>query len=153
MKLFTGMMAMACCILFSGCTVAQLYYVRNLTDETIDVTFVFPNGEALMLRDSLFIPYSPTSHLVKKNTYDYMTDSLKAKKVSLTEMKIALPSGSMIMLDKTTLKKVDYHQPEKMKVTRPSKGTTDEVLFTPKGDAKTFREKGKMPRLLWYDVY
>lgn len=153
MKALTGIAAVMLCLFLSGCTVAHLYYVRNLSPETVDITFVFPNGEALMQRDSVYIPYSSTSHLVKKNTYSYMTDSLKAKKISLTEMKISLPSGAMIMLDRHTLHNVNYHQPEKMKVTRPSKGTIDDVYFMPKGDAKTFKEKGKMPHLLWYDVY
>jgi hypothetical protein len=153
MKALIGVVGLVCCLLFSGCTVAHVYYVRNLSPEAVDITFVFPNGEALMLRDSLYIPYSATSHLVKKNTDTYMTDSLKAKKISLTEMKISLPSGAMIMLDHVTSHKLEYHMPEKMKVMRPSKGTTDDVYLMPKGDAKTFKEKGKLPHLLWYDIY
>lgn len=153
MKRIASLLLIAGACMLSGCTVAHFYYVRNLSDETVDVTFVFADGEALMLHDSLYVPYSVTSHLVKKNTYTYMTDSLKAKKVLLTEMNLTLPAGSMIMLDKTTLGKIGYHSPDKMKITRPSKGTTDEVYFLPKGNVKTFKEKGTAPHLLWYDIY
>ncbi len=140
--------------LLSGCTINVLTYVRNLSEESVELTFVFPAEAAPMLKDSMYIPYSSTVHLIRKNTYTYMTDSLVAKKITLNKMKVVLPSGGMIMFDKVTSKKIGYHDPEKMEVHRPSKGITETVYITStSGNEKSFKSKGKMPKLYWFDIY
>lgn len=149
-KLF---LLLAISFFLSGCTVVHLFFVRNLSAESAEVIFVFDASASLQLPDSLYIPYSSTSHLVNKSTADHMKDSLKFKKITLTKYRAVLPSGSMIMIDKNTSKKVGYHDPLKIEVTQAGKSAREVYFGTPSGDAKTFRVKGKMPVLHWYDIY
>jgi len=140
--------------LFSGCTVVHLSYVRNLGEHPVELTFIFPQEAATVLPDSMYIPSSVSSHLVNKNTWSHMTDSVIAKKTGTTKMKITLPSGSMIMYDKATSKKIRYHDPSKMEVSIPATGTNYEVIFgSAAGDAKQFKSKGMGGRIHWFDVY
>lgn len=153
MKSLTGIFLVGLCMMLSGCTVLHLFFVRNLAEGTTEVTFVFDQSAAVILPDSMYIPYSSSSHLINKNTASVMKDSILIRKFTLTKMRGFLPTGSMIMLDKFTSKKIGYHDPLKMEVVISGKPMQEVYFGTPAVNAKTFSVKGKAPVLHWYDIY
>lgn len=154
MKKLAGFVALCCCVLFSGCTVAHFTYIRNLTEHTAEISFTVDLTRMKSIPDSINIPFSPTAHRVNKNTYTHMTDSIVAKRYPGSTMKLLIPSGGMIMIDKNTSRKIGYYEPEKIKVKLPGK---EEYTVVVSGAAtegqRRFQEKGRVPRIAWFDIY
>jgi hypothetical protein len=128
--------------------------MRNLTDKSVDIYFDFDASALGKIPDSIFIPYSPTSHSINKNARNFMTDSIVAKRYTGTTLHIELPTGGMIMFDKVTSKKIGYHDPEKIKVAVPGKEPVTVRLYgdPQPGEAK-FQTKGNSPKIYWFDIY
>lgn len=142
-------------IVLTGCTVLHFHYLRNLSEHPVVATFIFDQSAAPSLPDSLFIRYSTTSHLVNGKTPDYMTDSLIVRKVLLTKMKVTLPSGGMIMLDKVTSSKIGYHDPLRIEIADTTGKLLNTVYFSeaPKSDGKVFKTTGRFNQYHWHDIY
>lgn len=154
MKKFIGVAAVFFCMLFSGCTVAQYTFLRNLTPHTVEVYFDFDITSMKSIPDSIYVPYSAVSHSVNKKAITYMTDSIVAKRYTGTTLRISLPTGSMIMLDKNTSHKIGYHYPERIKVAVPGKEPyTVRLSGDLQAGEKQFQQKGNSPKMYWHDVY
>lgn len=142
------------CFLLSGCTVAQYAYMRNLTDKSVEIYFDFDAAALAKIPDSIYIPYSLTSHPINKNTPKFMTDSIAARRYTGTTLRITLPSGGMIMFDKYTSGKIGYHEPQKIKVAVPGNEPLTVVISeVPVNGQRSFQTKGNSPKIYWYDIY
>ncbi len=142
------------CFVLSGCTIAQYAYMRNLTEQAVEIYFDFDAAAVAKIPDSIYVPYSPTSHAINRNTTKFMTDSIVARRYTGATLRITLPAGSMLMFDKNTSHKIGYHEPQKIKVAVPGKEPFTVVM----GDvvlegAKRFQTKGNSPKIFWYDIY
>jgi hypothetical protein len=142
------------CFLLSGCTIAQFTYMRNLTQKTVEVYFDFDASAVAKIPDSIYVPFSPTSHAISRNTPDFMKDSIVAKRYTGTTLRISLPEGSMIMFDKNTSHKIGYHDPVKIKVAVPGNQPYTVVIgdVVQEGE-KRFQVKGNSPKIYWHDIY
>src|SRR5688572_22155232 len=109
------------CFVLSGCTVVRYTYIRNLTEHTVDVYFDFDVAAMKSVPDSVYVPFSATSHQVNKNALAFMTDSIIAKRYSGATLLMHIPTGGMIMFNKNTSRKLGYQAPEKIKVKVPGK--------------------------------
>lgn len=154
MKKLIGITAIFLCMLFSGCTVAQYTYVRNLTPNTVELYFDFNIDAMKSIPDSIYVPYAAMSHAVNRNTPAFMTDSIVAKRYTGTTVRISVPTGGMIMFDKNTAKRIGYHAPEKIKVAVPGKEPYT-VRFSGELQVgeKQFLTKGNSPKMYWHDIY
>jgi len=142
------------CLLFSGCTTVQYTYMRNLTEGTADIYFDFDAAAMKSIPDSVYIPCSATSHPINSNTPSFMTDSVVAKRYSGTTLLLRIPSGGMIMFDKSTARNVGYMVPEKVKVKMGDKEPYTVKLVGPlAAGEKQFQTKGTSPKIFWYDIY
>lgn len=154
MRKLIGLIAIFFGVLFSGCTIVQLTYMRNLTEHTVEIYFDFDAAAMTSVPDSIFIPYSPTSHQVNKNTFAFMTDSIVAKRYTGTTLLMRIPTGGMIMFDKNTSRKIGYHDPEKIKIKVPGKEPYTVKLAGPlETGEKLFQTKGNSPKIFWFDIY
>lgn len=154
MRFVRALLVFFIALLSTGCTVAHFTYIRNLSDSSAELTFVFDQTAAPSLQDSVFIPYSLSSHLINGKTYQYLTDSIVARKSSTTKMKLILPSGGMIMFDKNTSRKVGYHDPSLIEVAIPGKQMKYELVAgSPGKDQKQFKSTGAHGRIYWHDIY
>lgn len=152
-KLFAHLL-IAAIFLLSGCTVVQLTYMRNLTEGTAEVYFDFNAAAIQRIPDSLYIPFSPTSHPINKHAVTLMTDSIIAKRYTNTTLIVRIPAGGMIMFDKTTSRKIGYMAPEKIKVKAGDKEAYTVKLVGPAAAGeKLFQTKGNSPKLYWFDIY
>jgi hypothetical protein len=154
MKKLPGIIALLLCMLLSGCTIAEFTFMRNLTPHTVEVYFDFNIAAMKSIPDSIYIPYSATSHTVNRKAIDYMTDSIVAKRYTGTTLHISVPTGGMIMFDKNTAYKIGYNAPEKIRVAVPGKEPyTVRVFGAVQSGERQFQEKGNSPKLRWHDVY
>ncbi len=154
MKAIRTLLLGALALCFSGCTVTHFVYLRNLSESAAGVVLVFDQAAAPSLKDSLFIPSSASSHLINGKTYVYMTDSIVARRIATTKLKLILPAGGMIVFDKNTSKKVGYFDPAKIEVSITDKQTKYEVVTaTPGNDQKQFKSTGAHDRIYWHDIY
>lgn len=146
--------AICLCFLLSGCTVAQFTYMRNLTQKSVEIYFDFDAAALSKIPDSIYVPYSSMSHPVNKNSPNFMTDSIVAKRYTGSTLRITLPEGGMIMFDKVTSRKIGYHDPEKIKVAIPGKEPYTVRLYgvSQPGEAQ-FQTKGNSPKIYWHDIY
>jgi len=149
-----GVFLCALAMLVSGCTVAHFTYIRNLSESDVQLTFVFDQDAAPSLRDSMFVPSSPTAHLVNNSTYTFMTDSIIAKKNGMTTLRLVLPYGAMIMIDKNTSRKVGYNDPSQIEVAIPTKNVKYRLVNSaPAAGQKQLKSKGACGRIHWHDIY
>lgn len=154
MRKTSALLIICVCFFLSGCTVAQFTYMRNLTQKTVEIYFDFDAAAVAKIPDSIYVPFSPTSHAVNKNTPKFMTDSIVAKRYTGTTLRISLPEGGMIMFDKTTSQKIGYHDPEKVKVAIPGKEPyTVRLLGVRQTGEAQFQTKGNSPKIYWHDIY
>lgn len=154
MRRTLSVLACALAMLVSGCTVAHFTYIRNLSESDVQLTFVFDQDAAPSLRDSMFVPSSPTAHLVNNSTYTFMTDSLIAKKIGMTTLKMSFPSGAMIMIDKNTSRKVGYHDPSQIEVAIPVRNVKYTLVNSaPTDGQKQLKSKGSYGHIHWHDIY
>jgi hypothetical protein len=144
------------CLFFflSGCTIAQFAYMRNLTEKSVEIYFDFDASALTKIPDSIYVPFSPISHPINRNTPKFMTDSIVARRYTGTTLRITLPTGGMIMFDKNTSGKIGYHEPQKIKIAVPGNEPFTVVI----GDVVTegqrrFQTKGNSPKIYWYDIY
>lgn len=152
-KIFSAF-AIGVCFLLSGCTVAQFTYLRNLTEHTAEVYFDFDPATMKSIPDSISIPFSATSHPVNRKTYTFMTDSIVARRYTGMTLRISIPAGGMIMIDKNTSHKIGYHYPDKMKVAIPGKEPyTVRLSGDLQAGERQFQTKGNSPKLYWHDIY
>lgn len=154
MKAIRTLLLGAFALFFSGCTVTHFVYLRNLSETSADIVLVFDQEAAPSIKDSIYIPLSASSHLINGKTYVYMTDSLVAKRIATTKLKLVLPAGAMIMFDKITSQKVGYFEPSKIEVSITDKQTKYEVVtVSPGKDQKQFKSTGAHDRIYWHDIY
>lgn len=154
MKKLAGVVAIFLCMLFSGCTVAQFTFMRNLTEHTVDIYFDFDVTAMKSIPDSIYVPYSATAHSINKKAISYMTDSVIAKRYTGTTLHISLPTGGMIMFDKKTSHKIGYHDPERIKVAVPGKEPyTVRLSGDVQSGEKLFVQKGNSPKIFSHDIY
>lgn len=139
--------------LLSGCTVAHFAYVRNLSECDVAIDLVFPEGK-VVIPDSIYLPYSSTSHLINSRTPDYMKDSVIAKKLGPNRISFWLPRGSMVMYDKNTSKKLGYWDPETVVIQCPRNQMISTIYFDPNSTMpKKFKQKGTISHITWLDIY
>lgn len=154
MKAIRMLLLGALTLFFSGCTVTHFVYLRNLSETSVDIVLVFDKEAAPSIKDSIYIPSSTSSHLINGKTYVYMTDSIVAKRIATTKLKLILPAGAMIMFDKITSHKVGYFEPSKIEVSITDKQTMYEVVTASPGkDQKQFKTSGSRSRIYWHDIY
>lgn len=154
MKKLVAPVLIGLCFLLSGCTIAQFTYIRNLTEFTADVYFDFDAASVKAIPDSIFVPFAPTSHPINSNTMSFMTDSVVAKRYTNTTLLLHIPSGGMIMFDKTTSRKIGYITPEKLKVKVGDKEPyTVKIAGPVAAGERLFQTKGNSPKIYWHDIY
>ena len=154
MKKLAGCFVLMLCFVLSGCTIVQYTYLRNLSEKTADVYFDLNTASVKAIPDSLYIPFSAMSHPVNNNTYKFMTDSIKVRRYTGTTLLLQIPSGGMVMFDKSTLKKIGCIAPEKIKVALPGKDPyTVRVVGPAQNGERLFQTKGNSPKIYWHDVY
>lgn len=140
--------------LLSGCTVAHFYYVRNLSESPVTIVLKFPKAPVTTpLPDSIYVSYSPTSHLVNKKTFTFMHDSIVLRRSNWTSMTLEIPAGAMLMWDKATSKKLGYNDPMTMDVRVGNKEPYPVYFGLSESNIKTFKKKGVLPKLFWFDIY
>jgi hypothetical protein len=139
----------------TGCVVLHYHYMRNLSEVPVHITFIFDQSAAPSLPDSMYIRYSSSSHLVNRNTPEYMMDSVKVRKYMFTKMKFVLPSGGMIMIDKNTSSKIGYHDPLRIEIADSTGKLLQTVHLseTPDANGKVFKSKGRFNQYHWHDIY
>lgn len=154
MRKLVSVFIVGVCFMLSGCTVVQFTYIRNLTEQTVDIYFDFDAAAMKSVPDSIYVPFSATSHQVNKNTPTFMTDSIVAKRYTGTTLVLHVPTGGMIMFDKSTSHKIGYHDPERIKVKVPGQEAyTVRLSGTLLEGEKPFQTKGNSPRIFWHDIY
>ena len=154
MKKLTGLSVIILCLLLSGCTAVQYTYLRNLTEQNVEVYFDFNAAAMKSVPDSIYVPYSSTAHTLNTHTPGFMTDSILAKRYTGTTLHMSIPAGAMVMFDKTTAQKIGYHGPEKIRVAVPGKEPyTVRLSGDVQAGEKKFQQRGNSPKIYWHDIY
>ena len=82
---------------YTSCTIAGTYYIRNLSNESTQVT-MYLKENARLLDTDLGLPFKSEIQKVKKNSYKKLKETLSFEKISPQHIQFDLPAQSMVLI-------------------------------------------------------
>ncbi len=132
-------------ISLNGCTIETKYFIRNYTDQVIEITFTSSDyNEIDFLNEKLKFYYKNEIKAISKKLYEELDQELAHSIISSDSLIVKVPSSSTVKFDIDHFNFVSYYFSS---MTFETRGEKIEILFNPSIKSDYPIEKKKIARL------